>query len=484
MKGRFRIRTRDGKELRPKTTELFAELIRTGVVRPGDVVFDALTGKWISVESHPLARLATDPLVAGHGAPDATTAGDGHSDGAGAGTSGVTGVEPTPAPKTGGDGVEAHSGDAEVGGEGDFAPALDLVEPPPITPEEEARAFIRRMEEEREADSDEPALSREIPLVLEGAGGAGSARDAETLLQPVKERESLPSARGLAPSTSPAPEAPRRTDSGARGGGPTELLTWRRIAVTGLVATLSLAGLAIFAAVARPSLRVGERMPELDDAPAVAARPGHHLDDTEEAVRGAANEEFIESVDRLRRSLGVGAVPEAWLTGPYLSNPAAHPEVRHYWEGYLSYVEQAKANEGSLYRGAYLGALDEAGATGPVRSLRLATALGDFDAGAPGRGSAYARAWELAASALALHDTLVELRGRIRYEPARGQRVSADPVIEAVGTDSDAQLRFDAALDRVLSALKAGDRPLEPEAIPDWLARSLREAQKGTYPTK
>ncbi|MCG6955868.1 MAG: hypothetical protein LJF04_07745 [Gemmatimonadetes bacterium] len=454
MKGRFRIRTRDGKELRPETTDVFAELIRTGVVCPEDVVFDALTGKWIPVESHPLARLARDPLVTGQGPPAATAA------------------------------AGAHSGDAGVGGGDVLAPSLELVDAPPTTPEEEARAFIRRMEEERQADPDEPALSREVPLVLEGRGGAGSAREAEALLQPVKGRESTPPPREHPSATQTAREAPRGPDAGADRSGSTELLPTRKIALTGLVAALSLGGLAIFAAVARPSPRVGDRMPELAETPGVTPRPGRHLDDTEEAVRGAATAGFLESVDHLRRDLGVEAVPAAWLTGRYLSNPTDHPEVQRYWERYLSYVEQAKASEGSLYRGAYLGALDEAGATGPVRSLRLATALRDFDAAAPARGEAYARAWELAASALALHDTLVELRGRIRYEPARGPRVSADPVIEAVGTDSDAQLRFDAALDRVLNALKAGDHPLDPEAIPDWLARSLRQAQGSASPAE
>jgi hypothetical protein len=477
MKGRFRIRTRDGRELRPRTTEIFAELVRTGVVRPDDVVFDALTGKWIPVGSHPMAQLAKDPLVAGDGSRGAADGADAHSAGV------ASGEGPEPGKPHAPDATEAQSGEADPRVEDDLAPALELVDPPPITPEEQARAFIRRMAEEREADSDEPALSREIPLVVEGPGRAGTSREAQALMQPVEERESPAPAPERGSPTPAGSKARRPAGAGAGRTGPRELLSWRRIALTGLVAVFSLGGLGVFAAVARPSLRVGDHMPEFSDTPEVAPRPGHHLDDTEEAVRGAARETFIESVDGLRHDLGVGAVPAAWLTGPYLSDPSAHPEVRRYWERYLSYTEQAKANEGSLYRRAYLRALDEAGATGPVRSLRLATALGDFDAGAPARGEAYARAWELAASALALHDTLVELRGRIRYEPARGPRVSADPVIEAVGTDPDAQVRFESSLDRVLSALKAGNKPLDPEDIPGWLAKSLREAQKGAAPT-
>jgi hypothetical protein len=83
--------------------------------------------------------------------------------------------------------------------------------------------------------------------------------------------------------------------------------------------------------------------------------------------------------------------------------------------------------------------------------------------------------WELAVTARSLHEILVELEGDITWEPARGERLSADPVVEAAGRDEATQARLDGALDRVLSALYEvadGGRDVR-EQRPDWLARSL-----------
>lgn len=442
MEARFRIRTREGEELRPKTTEIFAEFIRSGVVRPEDLVYDALTGDWIPAGTHPMVRLVRDPLVTGW---------DSFAD-----------EPPPPAP-----GEDRPQDD-----ESQLGAALDLVVPEDVSPEEEARVFIQQMEEERAADPDEPPLSREIALVVEGTGGPSNVPEPEP-----------PRVPAPTPASSPEPRRPRRASGWHAAAHVTvaeaadERRSWGRIGLLGLATALSVAALAVFAAVARPSLRVGDHMPDLAGTPAVEARAPHTLDNTEEAVRGAAYEHFLASMDGLRNGLDVGAVPGTWLTGRYLSEASAYPEVRRYWERYLSYVEQARADEAGLYRKAYLEALDQAGATGPVRSLRLATALGDFDGAAANRRENYGHAWELAAAALALHDTLVQLEGRIRYEPARGPRVSADPVIEAIGADSDTQARLDAALDRVLRALRVEGPALVPAGIPGWLARSLRDAQ-------
>jgi NADH dehydrogenase/NADH:ubiquinone oxidoreductase subunit G len=61
-----------------------------------------------------------------------------------------------------------------------------------------------------------------------------------------------------------------------------------------------------------------------------------------------------------------------------------------------------------------------------------AAALDAFSAAAGDRRLVYDRGREMAAAALALHDVLVELGDRVTFEPMRGQRVSADPVLEFV----------------------------------------------------
>jgi len=177
-------------------------------------------------------------------------------------------------------------------------------------------------------------------------------------------------------------------------------------------------------------------------------------------------------------------VPPAWLEGAYLANASSYPEVRPYWERFEAYVDEAQAEEAGLYRESYLQAATAAGVSGPVRSLRMATALEDFASSRRERLELYARVRELAESALALHDLVVELEGRISYEPIRGPRVSADPVIEAAGIDPEAQARLDAALDRLLAALHGTDGtrrtpPRDRMQIPEVLVEGLREIAPG-----
>lgn len=473
MEARFRIRTREGEELRPKTTEIFAEFIRSGVVRPEDLVHDALTGEWIPAALHPMVRLMKDPLANGwepleEGAvippepaePALPT--DADAVAATAHDAVPTPDAPTPA-EASAEAVAAEPHEAHEAGDdlqdNDLADALRLVEAPTVSPEEEERAFIARMEDERRLDPKEPGMSGEVslpPLVLAAPEVVDEWRDV------TRQTESLEPA--TVSVTFSEPGQVRHS--------------WVRLGLLGIAVAVSLGSLAIFASVARPSLRVGDRMPELAGAEVEPARPPHRIAATESAVRGEALDAFVGSVDRMRGSLEVGPVPVEWLSGKYLSDPTAYPEVRGYWQRYLGYVEQARADEVNLYRAAYLQALDDAAVMGPVRSLRLATALEDFKAGHDVRAASYDHAWELAAAALALHDTLVELHGRISYEPAVGPRVSADPVIEAAGKDEEAQTRLDGALDRVLRALHA-DGPLDVASVPGWLARSLRESAGG-----
>jgi hypothetical protein len=74
---------------------------------------------------------------------------------------------------------------------------------------------------------------------------------------------------------------------------------------------------------------------------------------------------------------------------------------------------------------------------------------------------------------------LLAAEGRVTYEPARSQRLSLDPVIEAAGQDPETQSRLEAALDRVLAALlgagavSAADRALVPSSLVDGL-RTVR----------
>lgn len=80
-------------------------------------------------------------------------------------------------------------------------------------------------------------------------------------------------------------------------------------------------------------------------------------------------------------------------------------------------------------------------------------------------------------ASLDLHETLIGIEGRISYQPARGGGVSADPVLEAVGQDAEAQAALEAALDRVLVALHGGGSETRSawDQVPLWLTRGLAE---------
>jgi hypothetical protein len=190
-------------------------------------------------------------------------------------------------------------------------------------------------------------------------------------------------------------------------------------------------------------------------------------------IRDAARDGFLRRVEGVRDAAGPAAVPEVWLEGRYLADAAACPEVRRYWEGVRDFVDALRRSEEELYREAWLEAAAELGVSGPVRSLRLAPALGEFAAGRTVREAHYRRVGELAAAALSLHALLEELGGRVTYEPIRGGKLSADPVLEAAGADPAAQALLEEALDRVLAALKGpeGEALRDRARLAQWMVQ-------------
>lgn len=418
--------------------EIFAELVRSGVVRPEDEIFDALMGVWMPADQHPIVALFQDPLV----------------------------VHPNagPLPKPAGE-EQATEPAAEVaapaGGDASTEPAgevveeiqLDLVSPQQKSPEEAQKAFIEKMEEERRQELDVPDQPSDLPLVTAQSDVVGRSGTFRAGLEPG------------APTARPRPVPPKRKTTPVRRS---------PLGMTALFGVL-LVAVIVSTRVARPELGTGETPTEEATGDASARAP-RAVTRTEEQIREDAYRGFVDGMESLQQELVPGPVPRAWLEGAYLADPEAYPEVRPYWERYMAFADAAEAREAALYRQAYLRAAAQAGVSGPVRSLRMATALEDFSSSRTGRTEHYARVRELAASALALHDLMVKLKGRISYEPIRGPRVSADPVIEAAGTDPEAQELLEAALDRLLQALHGADGTSARDRlkIPDWLVEGLR----------
>lgn len=407
--------------MEPRTLEIFSELVRSGVIRPHDLVFDALTGEWVPAEAHPMVRLLQDPLV----------------------------LDPM-----------ARSLDvrlAEAAGEVPLA----LVEEPPVDPEEEAEAFIRKMEEERRGEPTAPLEGMVVPLEPE------RPLMAEKVMAPPPVEEA------------PVPR-PDRVDTefpspGAESG--KELLVsrgWRRrwsaapwLMAAGVVGVVGAVGVARAGG--------GGEGPVEGTVRAVAARA---VADSEDDIRRVAREGFLRAVEEERTNRGLGDAPGIWLDGRYLAGAAAYEEVPRYWEEARAFARDVRSREVDLFRVAYLEAAESAGLSGPVRSLRLAAALEDFAASASRRAAAYEGMTELAEAAVGLHEILVELGDRVTYEPVRGGRVSADPVLEAAGSDLEAQTLLEASLDRVLRALHgAGGAPVADRSqVSGWLTQALEGA--------
>ncbi|HSW28129.1 MAG TPA: hypothetical protein VLH75_01430, partial [Longimicrobiales bacterium] len=391
MQARFRIRTAEGQAIEPRTLEIFSEMVRSGVIRPQDLVFDALTAQWVEAREHPMVRLFQDPLL----------------------------EEPP------GGGLD-----------------LALADPSGPSPEEREAAFIQRMEEERRSDPERVPLAMEVALV----GVADRAWAPPEL------------GRGGAGPAVVVPAPPRRHPARSSS-------WWRGLALAGAAG----AALAVFAAV------VSLRAP---DSPAAtlsggSTAPAALAARAEGAVRDEARADFLRRVAGRLDMAGLAEVPAVWLEGRYLAHADANPEVRSYWEGVRAFVDGVQRDEEGLYREAWLAKAEGLGLSGPVRSLRLATALEDFAAQAPLREEHYRRVRELAASALSLHDLLVALGDRVTYEPIRGGGISADPVLEAAGTDPAAQLLLEEALDRVLAALRppGGDSLRDRARLAAWMGQ-------------
>lgn len=443
MTPRFRIRVAGRDEFALDTLDAFVQKVQEGDVGPDDLVFDELTGEWVPARSHPAYRLSGDPLVTQDGGDPGASEQD------------ASGAEATEGPV---DGAEADEA------------SMQLVDVEEASPEEEAREFIARMEQERRAEEeDAPSLGRDMTLV---------GRESDTL-SGIMPPSTPP--RGPESSGRSAPAAPPFNTSTAamrakRPGRPARR-RWGRWAWWAGVFAVLCVGLAATATVAWSALRSGGWLSGRGvDADTREARP---VVTTEASVRESAFEGFVKSVERLRVDMGVGAVPSIWLEGRYLADPSVYPQVKEYWERYLRFVESAHQSEVELYRNAYLEVADRAGIGGPMRSLRAAGAASDFEADSAARDSLYAQVRKLATEALSLNATLVALKGRVSYEPSRGERLSADPVIEAAGTDPEAQAELEQALDRVLVAiapLQNGETSREGARAraPTWLVDGMK----------
>ena len=420
MRARFRIRKQDGAEVTPESLGAFTRLVKSGEIEETDLIYDSLTGEWAPARSHPVYCMMLDRVYP----------------------------------------------------ENDLGLSVAPPEPEP-SPEEAARAFIVQMEEERRADPDRPEQLLDLPLLDRGASGLS------------RDERPAPSVRTTETADSKRP-CPRSKPKRRRG--PMLLMI--------LGAPLLLATLIESLPSGESSLEEWPSTGPIESLPpeeswlesqSGAARMSHDavmsnnsvgtLTTSETEARQRTVEAMRAGARVLMSEVRAGPIPAGWLGGRYLSSAGEHEHVRHAWYAYHVFIEQLRAEENRMFATAYVAALDAEGVGGALRSLRLARARSDFVAGRAQREEVYRQIEELSSAALSLHALLVRHAGSISYEPASGSRLSADPVMEAAGSDPEMQLLLERALDRVLQALSLDGRgAIEAERIPDWVMRSIDQA--------
>lgn len=457
MSARFRIRTAQGQELSFASREIFAEFVRSGDLAPDDVVYDAETREWSSARTHPVVlQIELEAEEVG-----ATVSDEGREE------------------------DDAGSSDAEEDAEGELIGepeepegvadiGLDLAPMPQgLSPEEEAAAFVAKMEAERASDLDheaEPSIETFMmdpvsrTVGAEGTGPPPSTPPEGRRGSRGSEREARPRPR-RAPKPKKKPKPPKRRK--ARSSAGRKLAPFMILAVAVVAAAVYL-GPDLLAPTQSDGTAAADTMPS--EAPPL-------IPDTEEALRQRAQERYLSSTQALLRDLA--PIPDVWLHGQYLAAPSDYPRVREVWESYLTTIQQVRAGDEERYRAAYLRALDDARIQGSSRTLRLTSATADFRSDSTARAAFYDRVESLATVAVQGHDALVEAEGTISYEPAAGPRVSADPVIEAVGRNAEAQALLDRVLDSILVQLHADDGPGESRNVREWVWDGFLDAVTG-----
>ncbi|MGE0157893.1 MAG: hypothetical protein AB7T31_00700 [Gemmatimonadales bacterium] len=447
MSARFRIRTPTGQELSFASLDVFREFVRSGDLSPDDVVYDAETREWSSARTHPVVlEIEMGDAEAQPVEPVLTPAPPVEPE--------LTPVEETPPPF----GMDDAGGMGDIGLE--LAPA-----PNQLSPEQEAAAFMAKLEAERAADlgPDEEVPIQSFTMESPGADAAepmptAAAQPAEPLPVPRSFRQERPSPAPSRPARAPVEEKPS--------------VAWRYAPFAILV--LVVGGLGVYFG---PDF-FGSSTSGIEDAAAdpvpQPTGPAPVIAATDDALRGRARERFLTSSQTLLR--GLEPIPQAWLSGRYLATPSDYAYVRDVWQTYLSTVREVRAGDGDRYRTAYLRALEDAGVQEPTRTARLERGVSEFELGAAARNRHYDRVQTLATVAISGHDALVGAEGRILYEPATGPRVSNDPVIEAVGRTPADQALLEEILDAILAEVQGPGGPGTAANVREWVYDGLLDA--------
>lgn len=457
MTVRFRIRTPQGQELSFASQAVFVEFIRSGDLAPEDLVYDGETNEWAPARTHPLvleiqyeeeeraeaaAREEDDRDGAEAPAPTAADLG-------------LDLADPLPPPPEDTDPIYQDATDA-VGGLETLS-GLELAPPAPeLSPEEEAAAFLRKLESERASELDAP---RQVSLGIR-------MEDSGSLAGMISQPDSPTTADRPEVRAERKPATPRPRPSEKPRGVPTAL---KAAVGVGVVAVL---GIGTWLALGSDEPVLADPVEPQDSIapapPPAPPPPPPVIASTPEAVRARAQERFLSATQALLRDLP--PIPDSWLTGAYFVLPSDHEEVRSIWQSYLDAARLVRGGDEERYRIAYERALDEAGIQGDDRTVRLSTALGAFATRTDARNAHWDRVEALAVAAIQSHNALVEIEGQVLHD-ATGATGRPDGIGAGVsGRDSDSQLRVTQVIELLGSRLAAdGMGPRTGSNVREWV---------------
>lgn len=481
----FRIRTAGGQELSFASRAMFEDFVRSGDLSPEDLVYDGETGSWSPARTHPVVLDVQYELEAAEEAAEAAGA-ESQADGKASGAPEVDSDEAADsaseadseveADASGVDGLtfvpEAKGDDPGADGQGEGAESsegtdleFDLALTRELSPEDEQRAFLEKLEAERHHDVDQGTSIRD----------SISGFTTDTLApRPDEPRRS-------ADPPPPRPTAPPRiaTPKPKKGGGVGRAVALFVVAL--LVVGGGYVGYRAWSAEPLPEVpdpegpqatapdgpTEPEPEPEVTE-PEPEPTPEAVIPDTPGAVRERAQERYLAATQTALRTLQ--SIPEAWPGGPYLTVPSDHPEVVDVWQDYRATIRGVRQADVERYRTAYEAALDDAAVVGEDRAERLQTAMDEFAVSQELRDAHFDRVEALATAAIRSHNALVEAEGLILFD-ATGS--TGRPSGIGAGTsarNAEAQLLLDQVIELLEGALDAGgEGPGSGQNVREWV---------------
>jgi len=476
MSHRFIYTDSNGREVRLESQADLHRAVTDGRVTPDTLLFDELTSEWAPARSHPLVRLAIEELVGPIAEEAETDPQEPVED-----ESTTIGVDPTAEDDAG-----ADEPDVDVGLDG-----LTLAELPlDLEEDDTVEDFRERLERERRQALELETGTMDGGLeMVRGDTVADIAQPGAETPEPAAE-PAPPAASTPSPPASPpaAPPVDRETSLGnapavdrALPWFPSAADSWeeteastaapvrpggfdreglRQVAL--MAALLGVGFWGIVDARAAASAETGTVEVLMLEAAQGSEPPPQGLLEVRASTDGAFAD-MRDGMERIRVRMGIEEPPTVWLSGEYLADPDVAPEVRDFWLRYAGLPDSLRLVEEELFRSGFVTRLQQRGIIGPVLSIRLARALGDFRADRPRREVVYSAMEGLAAEALSLDNWLRMVSGRIAYAGVRDGAVSMAPELEAAPLDEATRVELDRRLNRLLDALDrvTGSDPTE-----------------------